>query len=45
MKIKEKFLKVYTILILFITSSCLVAQTLPNNTLTQTVCVNTCQTL
>ena len=41
MKIKENFLKVYAILILFITSSCLVAQTLPNNTLTQTVCVNT----
>lgn len=41
MKTKTKILKIFAIVAVFLTNSYVIAQTLPNNTLAQTVCVNT----
>ena len=41
MKTKKKILKIFAIVAIFLTNSYVLAQTLPNNTLAQTVCVNT----
>lgn len=41
MKIKTKILKVFAIIAIFLASSHLMSQTLPLNTFSQTVCVNT----